>query len=147
MTKSHILYDKTVFCSTVLQSDSVLLILNWCQNQKAQAVLSTPQLSLIGSCHLTSLRHFSLSCHRSPVLKKGCQSYSKNTALLMATYAIALYSETLARNMLFVAEWKNILNRNVWFMKLGLTHSCIPLILLLTRQKSVQYAFYLGSNL
>lgn len=55
MTKSHILYDKTVFCSTVLQSNSVLLILNWCQNQKAQAVLSTPQLSLIGSCHLTSL--------------------------------------------------------------------------------------------
>lgn len=33
---------------------------------------------------------------------------------------------------------KNILKRNGRFMKLGLTHSCIPLILLLSRQKSVQ---------
>lgn len=47
MAEIHHLFDSIVFCNIVLQGNSVLLILNGSQSQKAQVVvLLTPQLYL-----------------------------------------------------------------------------------------------------
>lgn len=61
----------TKYGNSVLQGNSVLLIVNWSQSQKVQILLLSPPLSLTANpCHFTSHKYLFVRGRLSPTLKE-----------------------------------------------------------------------------
>ena len=89
-------------------------------------------------CCFTSHEYLFVSGHLSPTIKERLPAlFHEYTPLDLYIHNCWLFRD-IRKNRQIAAEWQNGLKRNGRSTKPGLTHSWIPLILLLSRQSVVQ---------